>query len=69
MEISVRELNGVTVVAITGSVDGLTADGLAGTLSDQVKSGCIRIVADFSGVDYTSSVGLRVLLSTMKQAR
>lgn len=69
MEISVQEHDRVTVVAISGSVDGLTAEGLAGALGEQVKSGRIRLVADFSNVDYTSSAGLRALLGTMKQAR
>ena len=69
MEISVQNLENVTVVAITGSVDGLTAAGLAGALGDQVKSGRIRLVADFTNVEYTSSSGLRALLATMKEAR
>lgn len=69
MEISVQNLDSVTVVAISGSVDGMTADGLAGQLGDQVRSGRIRIVADFTNVDYTSSAGLRALLATMKIAR
>jgi anti-sigma B factor antagonist len=69
MEISVRELENVTVVSISGSVDGLSADGLAGALGEQVRNGRIRLVADFANVDYTSSAGLRALLATMKVAR
>ena len=69
MEISVHDQNDVTVVAISGSVDGLTADGLAGALGQQVRNGRIRLVADFTNVDYTSSAGLRALLGTMKEAR
>jgi anti-sigma B factor antagonist len=69
MEISVQNFEHVTVVAINGSVDGLTAAGLAGALGDQVRSGRIRLVADFTNVEYTSSAGLRALLATMKEAR
>jgi len=69
MEISVRDVDKVTVVSISGSVDGLTAGDLAGALEQQVRSGRTRLVADFEGVEYTSSAGLRALLATMKEAR
>ena len=69
MQISIRHVDEVTVVAFAGSVDGLTADTVVGTLGEQVRSGKTRLVADFSEVDYTSSAGLRALLATMKEAR
>ena len=34
-----------------------------------IAKGNIKLVADFSGVDYTSSAGLRVLLSAIKETR
>lgn len=57
------------VVVISGSVDGLTAERLLGTLTDLVEAGQTRLVADLAGVLYTSSTGLRALLATVKQAR
>jgi anti-anti-sigma factor len=69
MEIQVTEAEPATIVAITGSVDGLTAGPLMERLSEEVKSGKTRLVLDFSGVDYVSSAGLRALLATMKDAR
>lgn len=69
MEISVRDVDQVTIVSITGSVDGLTADGLLGALGEQVRDGKTRLVADFTNVDYTSSAGLRALLTTTKDVR
>jgi anti-sigma B factor antagonist len=69
MEITIREVDQVTVVSIAGSVDGLTAEGLLGTLGEQVRSGRTRLVGDFALVDYTSSAGLRALLATTKEAR
>ncbi len=57
------------IVAIQGSVDGLTADTLMETLEAYVDDGHTRLVADLSGVDYTSSAGLRALLATVKRAR
>ena len=69
MQISISERSDVTVVAISGSVDGLTADNLLDTLNQQLSSGHARLVGDLSGVDYTSSAGLRALLATVKETR
>lgn len=69
MEIKLRLTDGVTVVGIRGSVDGLTADELMRTLSERVGEGAVRLVADCSALDYTSSAGLRSLLGAVKLAR
>jgi anti-sigma B factor antagonist len=59
----------VTVLAIHGSVDSLTADQLTQSFHTQVQSGRVRLVADFSSVSYTSSAGLRSLLGAVKDSR
>lgn len=69
MEVDVKQLEPVTVLAVSGSVDSLTADQLTEALSAHVKAGRIRQVVDFSGVEYTSSAGLRSLLATVKECR
>jgi anti-sigma B factor antagonist len=69
MEIELRLSGGITVVGIRGSVDGLTADDLMRILSDRVSEGAVRLVADCSALDYTSSAGLRSLLGAVKLAR
>ena len=69
MQISIAQQEHVTVVAVAGSIDALTADELVAALSAQVHAGNTRLVAAFDAVEYTSSAGLRVLLGTLKQAR
>lgn len=69
MEVTVVQMDPVTVVAVQGSVDSLTADQLTQALSTHVDAGRTRLVADFSGVGYTSSAGLRSLLITLKSCR
>jgi anti-sigma B factor antagonist len=69
MNVTVVQLEPVTVVAVEGSVDNLTAESLTNALSGHVGSGRVQIVADFSGVQYTSSAGLRSLLLTLKSCR
>lgn len=69
MEIEIEPRESAIVVAIRGSVDGLTADTLLTTLQEQLEAGNTRLVVDFSAVEYTSSAGLRALLATVKECR
>ena len=69
MEIQVERRAAVAVLAIAGSVDGATAPALVAAFREEVGGGWIRIVGDFSRVDYTSSAGLRALLETVKETR
>jgi anti-sigma B factor antagonist len=69
METSIDDRGGVTVVRIAGSVDSVTSEALQRVFSGQLEAGRARFVADFGGVEYTSSAGLRVLLATVKQSR
>jgi anti-sigma B factor antagonist len=69
MDIEIRAIDDVTVVGITGSVDSLTAEQLFDALNVQIAQDRVRLIADLSGVDYTSSAGLRTLLGTLKDAR
>jgi anti-sigma B factor antagonist len=59
----------VTVAAIVGNVDTVTADELLATFESALAEERIRLVGDLSGVGYLSSAGLRALLGTMKDAR
>jgi len=69
MEIKDRQVNEVTVLTLTGSIDALTAPQITEIIQGQVAKGHIKLVADMSGVDYTSSAGLRVLLGAIKETR
>jgi anti-sigma B factor antagonist len=69
METAAEARGGVTVVRISGSVDGTTAGALTAAFAEQLAAGRTRLVAAMDAVDYTSSAGLRVLLATVKEAR
>jgi anti-anti-sigma factor len=69
MEISDRQINGITVIALTGSIDALTAPAITESITGIISRGEIKLVADFHGIDYTSSAGLRVLLGAVKETR
>jgi anti-sigma B factor antagonist len=69
MQISIAQHDSVTVVAVAGSLDALTADGLTAALQEELRAGHTRLVAALADLEYTSSAGLRVLLGTVKDAR
>jgi anti-sigma B factor antagonist len=69
MELHNKAVGDATVVRISGSIDALTAPQITEHINELISKGNVRLVADFSGVDYTSSAGLRVLLGAVKQTR
>ena len=69
MEIQGRLVSDVTVMTLKGSIDAMTAPKITEYVQGQIAKGNIKWVADLSGVDYTSSAGLRVLLGAIKETR
>ncbi|MEJ2510365.1 MAG: STAS domain-containing protein [Anaerolineales bacterium] len=69
MDIKDKIIKDVTIVSINGSIDALTAPEITNYMNDLIASEKIKLIADFSGVDYTSSAGLRVLLAAVKATR
>ena len=57
--------NGSAVFALTGRLDTVTAPELERALQESL-AGVNELTLDFEGLDYISSAGLRVLLSTQK---
>ena len=69
MHLTVKDADGATVVRIDGNVDGLTADQLLQTMTEQIQAGHAKLVADCAELGYASSAGLRALLGSVKLAR
>jgi anti-anti-sigma factor len=60
---------GVVVVSPHGRIDSTTSAILERHLQGLAAARQTRVVVDFSGVDYISSAGLRVLLALAKRGR
>lgn len=67
MEISGKTMNNVEIVYINGRLDAYNSNLVEKELNELIDSGKIKIVADLSGVEYISSSGLRVMLSSLKK--
>jgi anti-anti-sigma factor len=69
MEIGFEARASTLVVTIAGSIDALNADELEQALESRIAAGDVRMIADLSGVTYTSSTGLRALMVAIKGCR
>lgn len=69
MEIKDKQIGEVTLLTLSGNLDAMTAPKITEYINRQVAKRNTNLVADFSGVDYTSSAGLRVLLGAIKDTR
>ena len=69
MKIEVKHEKDVTIVAVNGSVDALTAPELARAIVDEIAEGHAYLVIDLTGVKFMSSAGLRILIGAVKESR
>ncbi len=67
MHIQQQRQHDILVIAPTGRIDSTTSDALQAAVSAALDAGEKRLVIDFSGVEYISSAGLRVMLVTAKR--
>lgn len=69
MEIKPSQAEQTRVLAISGRLDSLTSPELEGSIQAALDALPPALVLDFTGVDFVSSAGLRVLLSAAKRCR
>ena len=69
MQITVHPAAEMVELRVTGRVDATWADHLGTTIENAVRAGAHRVVLNFAGVDYISSMGIRILLVHYKQLR
>ena len=69
MKTEVKHEENITTVAVSGSVDALTAPDLARAIVDQIAEGRVYLVVDLTSVEFMSSAGLRTLLGAVKESR
>ncbi len=66
MEITTNGIQDVSVVSVRGRIDAATAFDMEKELNKLILANSIKIIINFNDVEYISSGGLRILLSTAK---
>jgi anti-sigma B factor antagonist len=69
MEITTKQLKRVDVVTVSGRVDSSTAPELESVLKSIVDADRFRICMDLENLEYLSSAGIKVLISTLKACK
>ena len=69
MQITVKEFKDVVLISITERIDGSTAPEVETVLESLQYRGRYKLVVDMSQLEYISSAGYRVLLSTQRNSR
>ena len=66
MKITKNVENGKVILSVDGRLDTVTAPELAAAIAE-IEDSVKELVFDFSELEYVSSAGLRVILSTHKK--
>ncbi|TIC87585.1 STAS domain-containing protein [Nocardioides sp. GY 10113] len=69
LSVTTEERDGITVVALSGELDLLSAGPARAALEGQLIAGIAGLVVDVSGLGFIDSAGLGVLVRTHKKAR
>jgi anti-anti-sigma factor len=69
MNISRENLDGVICVKMSGRLDAISAPEAERVLEEIQNSGSQQVLLDLEGLEYISSVGLRVILTLFKELR
>ena len=68
MTVEIKKNASELALEITGRLDTITAPALDKTINDNLE-GVKNLILDFKNLEYISSAGLRVLLSTQKKMK
>lgn len=69
MEINQKIIDDIPIVSVCGRIDATTSKDLENVLNSLIDKNNTKIVLDLGGVEYISSVGLRVMLAALKKVR
>jgi anti-sigma B factor antagonist/stage II sporulation protein AA (anti-sigma F factor antagonist) len=67
MNIEEKKFGNVILLKLSGRIDAFTAERLEEEISSIINAGKLQFVMNFGDVNYISSAGLRVFLSTHKR--
>ena len=69
MNITITKEGDISILSLTGSLDTNTSKGAEDEMNKLIEDGRTKLLIDLSNLDYISSSGLRILLSTSKKLK
>lgn len=69
MKIEVQSLKRVELITVSGRIDSSNAGDFDEALKKLTEDGEYQLVLNMSGVEYTSSAGLRALVATLRECK
>lgn len=69
MQITTKVYRRVTVITVDGRIDTATSPEYEEMVNELIDKGNYNLVMDFSDVEFLSSSGLRILVTTRKRLR
>lgn len=69
MEITVKPMEGYSVVGVKDRLDTMTVWDFEQRVNGLLKEGCTRMVLDLAALEYISSAGLRSLMALSKKLK
>jgi len=62
LDFHISDIEQVTLIEVSGRIDGMSAEELRETLAEEIQRGAKLVVLDLAQVSYMSSAGLRQLV-------
>ncbi len=69
MQIISSEQDDVTILALSGSLDAMTAESALEAINLELDRQRTQLVLDIDGLEFMSSAGLRAILATLQTSR
>jgi anti-sigma B factor antagonist len=69
MKIEVQSLKRVELITVSGRIDSSNANEFDAALKELTDRGEYQLVLNMEGVDYTSSAGLRAMVSALRECK
>lgn len=67
MDITTDNIDGITVVRLTGDLDTISSGGAQSTIEEIIDGGGSNMLVNLREVGFVSSAGLRILLAAAKK--
>lgn len=69
IDLKEEKRGGILILRVKGRLDAISSPLAEKKIFDFINNGEIKLILDFEGVNYLSSAGMRMLLSTTKKLK